>query len=800
MTSREDLLDQYIDALNTGSVDDFDVSDDPEVRALLQTAQQVKTEASIEWPEFDLPSEMSQTLAQRLNPAAARERTANEPIEKPEESRSVTSIGATRGFDEDKQSGWRWYMSQFAGMAAAAAVVALFALGLAYILGGWGGEIHAPGAFVDEGELPGTILYTEYDGEQTIARIDADGTNQQDLTARPSLRPDTPGIAWSPDGEWIAYFEPEEREAWSPAVIRLISADGVETRRVAMEPVHGAMRLDVGLDWSHDGNSLAFVHQDEEADQSRISTIHHEEGGVQTITPGTDDGVPSDRSPTWAPDQWALAFTRVEEGGRTGIYLIYSGMPEPVQLVTDDARAVQPEWSPDGESIAYVGGGDDPSLGNLHVVDVDSGRAENITNHDRTDYLPVWSSRDQIAFMSDFGDMEYDIFVVNPDGSDVRNITEDYDWHVYRPDWSDEGRYLTFTSVNEDQRWRINVYDIDEERLYTVLESENPLYFAQWRPEADRTDASQDLDMDDVDINLSEEEIEMIQRSVEQFLSEEETPAVQINDEVISAEQIAHQVEVARTTRIAYDGIPHADQLPEETRRFHEEMEALTQETGLENVVLVGLLASSAVQQWAEQEGLTATKEQIDEEVDRQRDLYEQLRAQVPENQPLPQDIIIDAVGEDRYWDEYLPRSLQESLTEQNVNQALLGEADFEYDGRPESVLMRDLQQAEFRADLIQSADIEVIDDEALGEADLDTAIEYITETYPAFLRDHRDRDSGPDSEVDPATEDDAVSQPVQNCPVAKCGATMLHDPPVQYAVRPGGCRTCGELTAARGV
>jgi hypothetical protein len=303
--------------------------------------------------------------------------------------------------------------------------------------------------------------------------------------------------------------------------------------------------------------------------------------------------------------------------------------------------------------------------------------------------MPTWSSRGQIAFMSDFGDMEYDIFVVNPDGSELRNLTEDVEWHANIPNWSDDGRYLTFTSVNEDQdRWRINVYDIDEDRLYTVHESENPLFYAQWRPDvAEPTEVSRDLDMEDVEINLSDEEIEMIQRSVEQLMSEDQTPALRVNDEEITAEQIAYRLEAARTTHIPQEELPNTDQLPPEVRMYHREWDKLIEEVGLGNVVLSDLLASFALRQWAEQEGLTATGEQIDEEVDRQRDLYERMRAQFPEDETLPQDIIIDVIGEDRYWDEYLPQTLQESLTEHNVNQALMEEADIDYDGQRQAVV-----------------------------------------------------------------------------------------------------------------
>jgi Tol biopolymer transport system component len=133
----------------------------------------------------------------------------------------------------------------------------------------------------------------------------------------------------------------------------------------------------------------------------------------------------------------------------------------------------------------WVGSWGEPPPPTLHLVNVQSGNVAVVNEYDRTDYLPDWSARGQLTFMSDETDGNYELLVVDPDGSELLILTEDYDWTVFSPRWNETGRYLTFTSQSPDQgRWRVNVYDIDEHSLLTVYESENPLYFAAWQPES----------------------------------------------------------------------------------------------------------------------------------------------------------------------------------------------------------------------------------------------------------------------------------------------------------------------------
>jgi hypothetical protein len=359
MTYREDLLDQYIDALNEGNLDDTAFADDPELRELIATVSEVKTNHAIEWPEFDLPAEMSQSLQQELAPVrpVATSVWATDDGVGPTPTITGGRAGSRHGDDEERNM--KWYSKQFAGMAAAALIVISFGIGLTFILGDWGGEIHEPGAFVEEGEIAGTILYVEHDGEHledeanhSIARIEADGTNQQELAQRPVPTADRAGFAWSPDGQWIAYVDPESASRDALSVITLVSADGSEIEKIDMEPIEGVMRLNAALTWAADGDHLALVHQDPEAERHQIGILYLSMGEFQAIPPAEGAETSSDGHPAWAPDEWKLAYSRNDGTGRYSINVLHAGMNEGIPVVEDQPVAIQPDWSPDGNELA----------------------------------------------------------------------------------------------------------------------------------------------------------------------------------------------------------------------------------------------------------------------------------------------------------------------------------------------------------------------------------------------------------------------------------------------------------------
>ena len=80
--------------------------------------------------------------------------------------------------------------------------------------------------------------------------------------------------------------------------------------------------------------------------------------------------------------------------------------------------------SPDGKRIAFTSmknGGDR----DIYVMDADGGNQRNLTKHPDSDWHPVWSpDGKRIAFVSNrTRDLNRDIYVMDADGSNPQNLT-----------------------------------------------------------------------------------------------------------------------------------------------------------------------------------------------------------------------------------------------------------------------------------------------------------------------------------------------------------------------------------------
>jgi Tol biopolymer transport system component len=144
----------------------------------------------------------------------------------------------------------------------------------------------------------------------------------------------------------------------------------------------------------------------------------------------------------WAPNGSLVAFTR-----RTGLEAnrIYvsgargDGQRRLSPLTQGDDHS--PTWAPDGRRIAFVRGR------GIATIGIDTTNERLLTEAD--DYSPRWSPDGSlIAFQrSDLHKGSEAVFVVRPDGTGLRRVTEDGDYEL--GDWSpDSSRLLAVTGAD----------------------------------------------------------------------------------------------------------------------------------------------------------------------------------------------------------------------------------------------------------------------------------------------------------------------------------------------------------------
>jgi Tol biopolymer transport system component/pSer/pThr/pTyr-binding forkhead associated (FHA) protein len=186
--------------------------------------------------------------------------------------------------------------------------------------------------------------------------------------------------------------------------------------------------------------------------------------------------------------QLAFASNRT---GRPQIYLIELETLEERQLTDVSGGACQPAWSSDGSRMLYTSpcntNREEYNGASIYAMSVDpEGNPGEVTQLIVTigggDYDPAWS-RDgsRIAFTS-WRTGRPQIFTVNPDGTDPRNLNDDlaYNW---APSWSNDGSQLAFLTGRggDEEIWTVPAGG-GEERRFSRSDGKN-VARPDWSPD-----------------------------------------------------------------------------------------------------------------------------------------------------------------------------------------------------------------------------------------------------------------------------------------------------------------------------
>jgi Tol biopolymer transport system component len=204
--------------------------------------------------------------------------------------------------------------------------------------------------------------------------------------------------------------------------------------------------------------------------------------GVTRLT--TDPG--EDFNGVWSPDGRRVAFFSTRDNPLGDIYTMNADGTGIARLTNSAGSSRQPSWSKDGKQIVFTStrAAANPAVYNandyeIYVMNADGTGIKRITNNTFTDWSPVWSpDGKQIAFASNrdnyFGS---DVFTMSVDGSLVTRLTNSQpSVHAGGPAWDPHGHAIVFSK--EDGIYTVDPATFTQTRLTTAgsWTDSNPSY------------------------------------------------------------------------------------------------------------------------------------------------------------------------------------------------------------------------------------------------------------------------------------------------------------------------------------
>lgn len=227
--------------------------------------------------------------------------------------------------------------------------------------------------------------------------------------------------------------------------------------------LNGGRRMELAPSWAPDGSALAYFSADPSEAGMELHIVDFKQGSTATLRAAGSEMGPSPAS--WSADGSRLAFLAQDAKGARQVHVVERNGSSLVNVSGSfNARnKASAEISPDGRQVVYVA--DARQRRPLVLVDLATGASKELTPEpDAAFEVARWSPDGrQLAVVRSANPAEAgtrsDVFVMNPDGSGLRNLSqhpaEDFD-----PRWSSDGRSIVFASLRSgtSQLYRVDLF------------------------------------------------------------------------------------------------------------------------------------------------------------------------------------------------------------------------------------------------------------------------------------------------------------------------------------------------------
>lgn len=195
------------------------------------------------------------------------------------------------------------------------------------------------------------------------------------------------------------------------------------------------------------------------------------------------------QQPAWSPDGASLAFALVLSD-HIEIDVMNADGSGRKRIVNGRTNSRDPAWSPDGQRLAFAGG--PHGRDTIFVMNRDGSNVSVLTSSEWDDGQPAWSPNEQLIAFTSLRDQPGTtiwrrLFLMNADGSSVRQVAPQVDLVALSPSWSPDGGQLAFEARPSDAADSdIYLYTLGTGAVRQLTSTTDDDHHPTWSPDGTR--------------------------------------------------------------------------------------------------------------------------------------------------------------------------------------------------------------------------------------------------------------------------------------------------------------------------
>jgi len=223
--------------------------------------------------------------------------------------------------------------------------------------------------------------------------------------------------------------------------------------------------------WSPDGKSIVF--ESNRDGNWEIYTVNIDNSGLKRITENEAD----DRRPSWHPDSKNILFES-NRGGRNELYTInlLSNKTQKIEIKNFEKEIMFAKFSPDGKKIAFSSDLSENGSANFNIfiVDASGNNLKQITYDSTRSLYPEWSKDGKKIYFFSRRDTENkvdEIYSINLSNNQTDRITN-WPTHNFAPALSPDQKYLVCATSIENSRPELFIVDLDSKLMNQITSND----------------------------------------------------------------------------------------------------------------------------------------------------------------------------------------------------------------------------------------------------------------------------------------------------------------------------------------